>query len=63
MDSDMKTIKSHFFASVSPPQKKPPETRLELVFCLETRMDTGRAQWFSFCENVMCRGKKRGKVS
>ena len=60
MDSDMKSIKSHFFAGrfIS---KKPVETRLEFVFGLETRMDTGREQWFSLAENVLCRGKKGGR--
>ena len=59
MDSDMKSIKSHFFAGrfIS---KKPVETRLEFVFRPETRMGAGLAQWFSLGENVLCRGKKGG---
>ena len=61
MDSDMKSIKSHFFAGrfIS---KKPVETRLEFVFGLETRMDTGREQWFSLAEILGC-GAKKGEKS
>ena len=40
--------------------QKPAENRLEFVFCPETRMGAGLAQWFSLGENVLCRGKKGG---
>ena len=31
------------------------------MFCPETRMGAGLAQWFSLGENVLCRGKKGGR--
>lgn len=59
MDSDMKTIKSHFFASVSPPKKNPPKPVWNLC-------SVSKPAWILAARNgspfvrTLCAGAKKG---